>query len=448
VTVEPRDERRDDGIPSVADAVIEVDAAGRIEQVDAGAEQLFGWPAQDLVGCPVEVLVADRAGDPGPRPAGADLVLSAKRRHGPPFRAEVRLAPGSGGETGRRVALAIRERPREAEPRAGGDAPDAGQRGSASQEVPEISVIAHDLNNVISVMLIYSELLERAVQGRSMDEYLEQIRAAAEHGAELTALLRKAARPSAPDPAEPTQPATAVPARLDENLLLQAVRQFLSRQDAHEPIGVVVVDDHVMFAEGLVRLLDVEDDIEVLGSGGSGREAVSLVEQLRPRVLLLDFDMPEGNGVVAAHEIKGRWPETMIVMISGSTDDSLLLRAIDAGCSGYLSKERAAADVAGAVRTVAAGEALLSAAAMARLLPKLTKSNSGVGADLTGRELEVLALLARGTTNKGVAVAFSMSEDAARDDVRGVLTKLGAHSTLEAVATAIREGVIEYNSPF
>jgi DNA-binding NarL/FixJ family response regulator len=210
----------------------------------------------------------------------------------------------------------------------------------------------------------------------------------------------------------------------------------------------VVVDDHRLFAEGLTRLLDVEDDIEVLGTGATGREAVTLVERLRPRVLLLDFDMPEGNGVVTATEIKARWPETMIVMISGSTDDSLLLRAIDAGCSGYLTKDRAASDVASAVRTVAAGEALLSPAAMARLLPRLPKSNRGMGSDLTDRQLEVLAMLARGATNKTVALAFSCSPEAARDEINGVISTLGAHSTLEAVATAIREGVIEYNSPF
>ncbi|MFL6165906.1 MAG: response regulator [Ornithinibacter sp.] len=211
---------------------------------------------------------------------------------------------------------------------------------------------------------------------------------------------------------------------------------------------MVGVDHHRLFVEGLTRLLDVEDDIEVLGSGATGREAVGLVERLRPRVLLLDFDMPEGNGVVTATEIKARWPQTMIVMISGSTDDGLLLRAIDAGCSGYLTKDRAASDVASAVRRVAAGEALLSPAAMARLLPRLPKSDRGKGSDLTERQLQVLGMLARGGTNKSVAIALSCSPEVAREEIDGVISTLGAHSTLEAVATAIREGVIEYNSPF
>jgi DNA-binding NarL/FixJ family response regulator len=135
-------------------------------------------------------------------------------------------------------------------------------------------------------------------------------------------------------------------------------------------------------------------------------------------------------------------------MISGSSDDGLILRAIDAGCSGYLTKDRAASEVASAVRTVAAGEALMSPTQMARLLPRLPKSNRGVGSDLTEHEHTVLTLLARGATNTTIAAQLNSSVEVARDDVHGILTKLGAHSALEAVATAIREGVIEYNSPF
>lgn len=448
MTVEPDDDGRRERLAPVPDAVIEVDASGRIERVDPGAEQLFGWPAQDLLGCSIDVLVADRVTDPGPRPAGVDLLLSARRRRGSPFPAEVRLGPAGDHDSGRWVALRIRERtpPLNGETPVGPPAPEAGRAATPPAGAPaELSVIAHDLNNVISVMLIYSELIERAVKGRSMDEYLGQIRAAAAHGAKLTGRLRQVAHQPTHDPAAAVE---ATPPRLDEDLLMQAINRYVDREPSAGSIGVVVVDDHRLFAEGLTRLLDVEDDIEVLGTGATGREAVALVERLRPRVLLLDFDMPEGNGVVAATQIKAGWPETMIVMISGSTDDSLLLRAIDAGCSGYLTKDRAASDVANAVRTVAAGEALLSPAAMARLLPRLPKSNRGMGSNLTERQLEVLAMLARGATNKTVAIAFACSPEAAREEINGVITALGAHSTLEAVATAIREGVIEYNSPF
>jgi len=434
-----------DILAGLPDAVVEVDSAGRIEEVDARAEQLFGWPAEDLVGCPIDVLVADRVGDPGARPAGVDLLISARRRNGAPFPVEIRLRAGGFGEHGHRVTVAIRDRtPDPAGQDPAGDGPPASS-APAAQAPRGISGIAHDLNNVISVMLIYSELIERAVQGRNMAEYLGEIRAAADHGAELTGQLRALARQTTPRPGAPP---AAAPARIDEDLLLRAIRRKATGDAATEAISVVVVDDHRMFAEGLSRLLGFEEDIEVMGVGATGREAVALVERLRPRVLLLDFDMPGGNGVAAAAEIKARWPATMIVMISGSSDDGLILRAIDAGCSGYLTKDRAASEVASAVRTVAAGEALMSATQMARLLPRLPKSNRGVGSDLTEHEHAVLTLLARGATNATIAAQLNSSVEVARDDVDGVLTKLGAHSALEAVATAIREGVIEYNSPF
>jgi PAS domain S-box-containing protein len=434
-----------DILAPLPDAVIEVDSAGRIEEVDARAEQLFGWPAEDLVGCSIDVLVADRVGDPGARPAGVDLLISARRRNGAPFPVEMRLRAGDCAEHGHRVTVAIRDRtPDPAGQDPSGDGPSASS-ALAVQPPRGISGIAHDLNNVISVMLIYSELIERAVQGRNMDEYLGEIRAAADHGAELTGQLRALARQTTPAPGAP---AAATPARIDEDLLLRAIRHKAAGDAATGAISVVVVDDHRMFAEGLSRLLGFEDDIEVMGVGATGREAVALVERLRPRVLLLDFDMPDGNGVVAAAEIKARWPATMIVMISGSSDDGLILRAIDAGCSGYLTKDRAASEVASAVRTVAAGEALMSPTQMARLLPRLPKSNRGVGSDLTEHEHTVLTLLARGATNATIAARLNSSVEVARDDVHGILTKLGAHSALEAVATAIREGVIEYNSPF
>jgi DNA-binding NarL/FixJ family response regulator len=216
--------------------------------------------------------------------------------------------------------------------------------------------------------------------------------------------------------------------------------------EPNETIGVVLVDDHLMFAESLSRLLAYEDDIEVLGIGATGRDAVMLVEQFLPRVLLIDYDIPEGNGVEVATEIKQRWPQTMIVMITGSADDRVLLSAIEAGCSGYVTKDRAASEVANAVRVAAAGEALLSPAQMAKLLPRLTRSFRTVGSDLTERELEVLRMIARGITNKALAAELFLSVNTIRNYVQNILTKLGAHSKLEAVATAVREGIIDYDS--
>lgn len=446
-------EQRDDAgggvLAAVPDAVIEVDPGGRIERVDARAEQLFGWPAGELVGTSIDLLVADRLAQPGPRPDGVDLLLSARRRDGSRFPAEIRLSPVTGEAGAPLVAVSIRDASTGAEPAPGDEATALASVPRVNPTVHDLgalaSSVAHDLNNSLSVIMIYSDLIERAREHRPIDRDLAQIRAAAERGTELTGQLAELARRSREDPVVVPDEA---PARQDENLLLRAIAMLTTPEAEHETIGVVVVDDHVMFAEGLALLLGSEDDIEVLGVGATGREAVGLVDRLRPRVLLLDFDMPGGNGVLAASEVKAKWPDTMIVMVSGSSDERLLLRAIEAGCSGYLTKDRAAAEVASAVRAVAAGEALISPAQMARLLPRLSRSNLGRGSDLTARELDVLALLSRGATNQAIAAEISLPVDTVRDDVEQIFTKLGAHSKLEAVATAIREELIDYNSPF
>ena len=120
--------------------------------------------------------------------------------------------------------------------------------------------------------------------------------------------------------------------------------------------------------------------------------------------------------------------------------------AIDAGCSGFLTKDRAAAEVAEAVRATAAGEALISPSLLARLLPKLNRTPRAIGADLTDRELEILSLLARGWNNKLIAGELYLSVNTVRNYVQSVLTKLGAHSKLEAVSTAVREGIVSFPS--
>lgn len=213
---------------------------------------------------------------------------------------------------------------------------------------------------------------------------------------------------------------------------------------SREPVGVVVVDDHRMFAESLARLLADDGGINVLGVAATAEEAIESAARLQPRVMLIDYQMPDRDGVEIAVEVKRHDPEIMVVMLTASTDDRVLLRAIDAGCSGFLTKDRAAADVAEAVRAAAAGEALISPAQLARLLPKLSPTHRAVGADITDRERELLVLLARGGTNKAIAAELHLSVNTIRNYVQSVLTKLGAHSKLEAVSTAVREQIIDY----
>jgi DNA-binding NarL/FixJ family response regulator len=211
-----------------------------------------------------------------------------------------------------------------------------------------------------------------------------------------------------------------------------------------ETIGVVIIDDHRMFADSLARLLSDEVDLNVLGVATTGAQGVELVSSLHPKVALVDFDLPDRNGVAVAEEIKQRLPEVMVVMLAGTSDDRVLVSAIEAGCCGFLTKDGAAAEVATAVRLAAAGESLISPKQLARLLPKLNRNYQAPGSDLTDREREVLVLLAEGAANAAIAKQLHLSVNTVRNYVQAILTKLGAHSKLEAVATAVRVGIINY----
>ena len=217
-------------------------------------------------------------------------------------------------------------------------------------------------------------------------------------------------------------------------------------EETEATVRVLIVDDHRMFAESLARLLGDEDGIEVIGVAASSEEGVDAVQRLKPDVVLVDYRMPDRDGVETAATIKELDPSCMVVMLTGSEDDRVLLGAIDAGCSGFLTKDRAAGEVARAVRAAASGEALISPAQLARLLPRLSSKHTEVGTDLTRRELELLTHLARGSSNKAIAADLHLSLNTVRNYVQSVLTKLDAHSKLEAVATAVREGIIDYPS--
>ena len=211
-----------------------------------------------------------------------------------------------------------------------------------------------------------------------------------------------------------------------------------------EVIKVMVVEDHQMVAQALVRAVDDEEDMRIVALATTAEEAVSTARLHNPDVVLMDYELSDGNGVDAAGRIRADRPETKVVMVTAYTDDAVLIAAIEAGCSGYVTKHKAVEEVVNAVRAAHAGEALISPAMLARLLPKLRPHKRGVGSDLTEREMEVLKMLAEGTSNQAIADALVISVHTVRHHVQNVITKLNAHSKLEAVATAAREGIIRY----
>jgi DNA-binding NarL/FixJ family response regulator len=208
------------------------------------------------------------------------------------------------------------------------------------------------------------------------------------------------------------------------------------------PIRVVIIDDHAMLAQGLKAVLTTEPDIDVVASAATVDDGHAAVATHRPDVVLMDYQLPDGDGATATERIKAEHPGTQVVMVTSFDDESVLVRAIESGCSGFITKHKAIEEVASAVRAAHAGEALISPSMLARLLPKLRRDFRGVGADLTAREIEVLNLLADGLSNQVIAERLVVSLHTVRNHVQNVITKLGAHSKLEAVATAVREGIL------
>lgn len=211
---------------------------------------------------------------------------------------------------------------------------------------------------------------------------------------------------------------------------------------APRPVTVVVCDDHAVLTQCLAATLAAEPDIEVVGVAGTVADVLALADQRRPQVVLMDYELPDGDGVAATRALKDAHPETKVVMLTSYTDEAVLVRAIEAGCSGYLTKHEGSDEVATGVRLAAEGEALVSPDLLARLLSRLVRTQASGGPALTGRELEVLELVADGATRNVIAERLGLSPNTVRNHVQAILRKLGVHSKLEAVSTAVRWGLI------
>jgi DNA-binding NarL/FixJ family response regulator len=206
-------------------------------------------------------------------------------------------------------------------------------------------------------------------------------------------------------------------------------------------IRVLIIEDHRMFSQALRAALDETDDIAVTAAVETAAAGLKAVRSGRPDVVLLDYRLPDGDGVEAARKITAENTGAKIVMLTAASDDSILREAIQAGCSGYLTKDHTIEELILAVRAAHNGEAFISPALLSRLLDRMT-DRSRPGSDLTSREAEVLGLLAQGLSNQAIAANLGIRLATVRNHVQSVIEKLHAHSKLEAVATARRLGVI------
>jgi DNA-binding NarL/FixJ family response regulator len=208
---------------------------------------------------------------------------------------------------------------------------------------------------------------------------------------------------------------------------------------APTPIRVVIVDDHTMVAESFQRLLDAQPDIEVVGLASGLQEAISAATRHRPDVILMDYALPDGDGAAATLAVRAVLPSTKVLLLTGSDGSMALPAALEAGCVGYIEKTAAVDTLVQAVRAAAAGEVVLSHRDLGRLMGPRPERGPEV---LTPREREVLTLVAEGLPNRTIAERLTLSLNTVRTHVQAVLTKLGAHSKLEAVAIARRRGLI------
>ena len=216
----------------------------------------------------------------------------------------------------------------------------------------------------------------------------------------------------------------------------------------HEPIRVLVVDDHALFRRGLEMVLGQEPDIEIIGEAGDGAEAVELASQLLPDIVLMDVRMPRRSGIEACTAIKDVVPSARIVMLTISDDEADLYDAIKAGASGYLLKEISIDEVAAAIRSVAGGQSLISPSMASKLLNEFNNlakqaQQKVLAPKLTDRELQVLKLVAQGLSNREVAAELFISENTVKNHVRNILEKLHLHSRMEAVVYAVREKLLD-----
>jgi two-component system, NarL family, response regulator LiaR len=222
-------------------------------------------------------------------------------------------------------------------------------------------------------------------------------------------------------------------------------------------IRVAIADDHAVVRQGLRTFLELQDDMEVVGEAVDGADAVDLVERTDPDVVLLDLVMPEVDGIEATRRIRERSAATRILVLTSFADDHTVLPAVRAGAAGYLLKDVQPPELAAAIRTVHAGDALLAPAVATMLVEQLAAEDGAGGsggsggagvnaradhARLTPRELEVLAELVRGRANKAIAFELGVSERTVKTHVSNILGKLGFSDRTQAAVYAVEHGLV------
>jgi NarL family two-component system response regulator LiaR len=207
-------------------------------------------------------------------------------------------------------------------------------------------------------------------------------------------------------------------------------------------VRIVIVDDHAIVREGLRFLFEQQPDIEVVGEGEDGLQAIMLIEEMHPEVLLLDLLMPKMHGVEVIRQIKRLSPQTQMLVLTSYFEDELLFGAIQAGALSYLLKDTKPRDLVAAVQAAAKGESILHPLIAKRVLRDIRQSKRSLLQDLTVRELDVLTWIARGRSNREIATELCLGEQTIKTHVSNILAKLHLADRTQAAIYALQQHLI------
>jgi DNA-binding NarL/FixJ family response regulator len=208
-------------------------------------------------------------------------------------------------------------------------------------------------------------------------------------------------------------------------------------------IRLVIADDHPVVRAGLHEMLRSQPDFEIVGEASNGAEAVILVSQVQPDVVLMDLRMTLLDGAAATAQIRAKLPQTAVLVLTSYESNADILRAIEAGAMGYLLKDAKSEELFTAVRTVAQGKAVFAPTVATRLLHQVRKPSRGA---LSARELEVLTLVARGASNKEIAQTIHLSEATVKSHLLHLFAKLAVSDRTAAVTAALEQGLLHLDS--